>query len=161
MKDEGLREKAIKGLEFCTQHGSMCGSDCDGHYERYTDDGYVIKLVNEYRSKCPYGKCETGCVKTLAKDALELLKEQEPRVLTLDEAAAAQEVWVEAWLSVPKKYVIMVTSLYLTDDCKNFELELLGTDKKAFMLAEAYGHTWRCWSAKPTDDQRKAVKWDE
>jgi hypothetical protein len=72
------REKTVKGLEFCTQHGSMCGNDCNGHYERYTDDGYVIKLVNEYRSKCPYGKCETGCVKTLAKDALELLKEQEP-----------------------------------------------------------------------------------
>lgn len=70
------REKVIKGLEFCTQHGSMCGSDCNGHYERYTDDGYVSKLVNEYRSKCPYGKCETGCVKTLAKDALELLKER-------------------------------------------------------------------------------------
>lgn len=72
------RDKVIEGLEFCTQHGSMCGSDCNGHYERYTDDGYVIKLVNEYRSKCPYGKCETGCVKTLAKDVLELLKEQEP-----------------------------------------------------------------------------------
>lgn len=72
------REKVIKALEFCTQHGSMCGSDCNGYYERYTDDGYVIKLVNEYRSKCPYGKCKTGCVKTLAKDALELIKEQEP-----------------------------------------------------------------------------------
>lgn len=71
------REKVIKGLECCTQHGSMCGSDCDGYYERYINNGYVIKLVNEYRSKCPYGKCETGCVKTLAKDALELLKEQE------------------------------------------------------------------------------------
>ena len=73
------RGKVVRGLEFCTQYGSMCGRDCNGHYEQwYTDDGYVIKLVNEYRSKCPYGKCETGCVKTLAKDALELLKEQEP-----------------------------------------------------------------------------------
>ena len=79
------RERVIKGLEFCTQHGSMCGSDCNGHYERYTDDGYVIKLVNEYRSKCPYGKCKTGCVKTLAKDALELLKEQGPHELTKEE----------------------------------------------------------------------------
>lgn len=74
-------DKVIEGLKFCTQHGPMCGSDCNGHYERYTDDGYVIKLVDEYRSKCPYGKCETGCVKTLAKDALELLKEQEAIVI--------------------------------------------------------------------------------
>lgn len=93
-------------------------------------------------------------------DAINLLKEQEPRVMTLDEAAAAHEVWAEVWLSGPKKYVIVVTVLYLTDDCKNFELELLGTNKKAFMLTEAYGHTWRCWTARPTEDQRLAVKWD-
>ena len=24
-----------------------------------------------------------------------------------------------------------------------------------------YGKTWRCWTAKPTDEQRKAVKWGE
>lgn len=24
-----------------------------------------------------------------------------------------------------------------------------------------YGKTWRCWTAKPTDEQRKAVKWDD
>lgn len=90
----------------------------------------------------------------------ELLKEQEPRVMTLDEAASAQEVWVEAWLSVPKKYVVMVTVLYPTDDCKNFELELLGTSQKAFMLTEEYGHTWRCWTAKPTNERRQAVKYD-
>ncbi len=24
-----------------------------------------------------------------------------------------------------------------------------------------YGKSWRCWSAQPTDEQRKAVKWDE
>ena len=99
-------------------------------------------------------------LETAAWVALKLLKEQEPRVLTLDEAAAAQEVWVEAWLSVPKKYVIMVTILYPTDDCKNFELEMLGIDKKAFMLAEAYGHTWRCWNVKPTEEQRKVTKWE-
>lgn len=84
------REKVIEGLEFCTQHGSMCGSDCNGYYERYTDDGYVIKLVNEYRSKCPYGKRETGCVKTLAKDALELLKEQEPIPAKIHARAGSQ-----------------------------------------------------------------------
>lgn len=142
----------MKGLKCCSGANRVC---------------MYVQTANE----CPYaelieedwygGDSNVECTKALAADALELLKGQEPRVMTLDEAAAAQEVWVEAWLSVPKKYVIMVTSLYLTDDCKNFELELLGIGKKAFMLAEDYGHTWRCWSAKPTDDQRKAVKWDD
>ena len=26
---------------------------------------------------------------------------------------------------------------------------------------DTYGKTWRCWSSKPTDEQRKAVKWDD
>ena len=26
---------------------------------------------------------------------------------------------------------------------------------------DAYGKRWRCWSAKPTDEQREAVAWDE
>ena len=25
--------------------------------------------------------------------------------------------------------------------------------------SDNYGKTWRCWTAKPTDKQRKAVKW--
>lgn len=32
-----------------------------------------------------------------------------------------------------------------------------------FPVAEkgCYGKTWRCWPRKPTDEERKAVKWDE
>ena len=26
---------------------------------------------------------------------------------------------------------------------------------------DSYGKKWRCWSAKPTDEQRQAVKWDD
>lgn len=123
----------------------------------------AIKIINQYDCNFYWTDGEKIPTENLIEAfelAVKALDATEPRVLTLDEAAAAHEVWVEAWLSVPKKYVIMVTSLYLTDDCKNFELELLGTDKKAFMLAEAYGHTWRCWSAKPTDEQREAVPWE-
>lgn len=71
-------EKVIKGLECCTQHGSMCGSDCNGYWG-WTDDSHTgMELLGEYRTKCSYGNCETGCVKTLARDTLVLLKTQEP-----------------------------------------------------------------------------------
>ena len=67
-------EKVIKGLECCTQHGSMCGLDCNGYWG-WTDGSHTgMELFGEYRTKCPYGNCETGCVKTLAKDAITLLK---------------------------------------------------------------------------------------
>lgn len=56
------REKVIKGLEICSEHGSWHGLDCE-HNEAYKD--------------CPYRGCETGCVVTIAKDAIALLKEQE------------------------------------------------------------------------------------
>ena len=91
---------------------------------------------------------------------LALLKEHEPRVLTLNEAAADQEVWTEVKLRGTEHIPLFISILWLTDDVKDFELELMGKSKKAFMLSKEYGKTWRCWSAKPTDEQRKAVKWE-
>lgn len=60
------REKVIKGLEICSEHGSWHGLDCE-HNGAYRD--------------CPYRGCETGCVVTIAKDALALLKEQEAKTV--------------------------------------------------------------------------------
>lgn len=132
------REKVIKGLECCTQHGSMCGSDCNGHYERYTDDGYVIKLVNEYRSECPYGKCETGCVKTLAKDALELVKEQEPVEVIED-----GEVY-EGWMSEDERVKCWKVKCWKCNGCGT--TVYTGNDKPLLVK-----YCWNCG---------KVVKWD-
>lgn len=65
-------EKVIKGLECCTHYGSMCGLHCDG-YAGWTN-GTIVQY-KDHHEECPYFKCETGCAITLAKDALELLKE--------------------------------------------------------------------------------------
>lgn len=62
------REKVIKGLEICSEHGSWHGLNCED---------------NEACKNCPYRRCETGCVVTIAKDALALLKEQEPKPVEL------------------------------------------------------------------------------
>ena len=56
------REKVIKGLEICSEHGSWHGLDCK---------------LNEAYKDCPYRGCETGCIVTIAKDAIALLKEHE------------------------------------------------------------------------------------
>lgn len=57
-------EKVIKGLEICSEHGSWHGLDCE---------------LNEAYKDCPYRGCETGCIVTIAKDAIKLLKEQEAK----------------------------------------------------------------------------------
>ena len=70
------REKVIKGLTVCSEHGLLNGEDCHGHYE-YTDNLADIIKANDYSKQCPYNGCETGCVKTLAKDVFAMLKEQD------------------------------------------------------------------------------------
>lgn len=88
------------------------------------------------------------CVAHLAKDALELLKEQKPRVITIDEFRqySGETMWLET---------------------KNNELQQLTMDGIAIVLMEAEinrwdgcGSYWRCWNKRPTDEQRREVKWD-
>lgn len=64
-------KKVIKGLEICSELGSWHGLNCEDN-EAYKD--------------CPYRGCETGCVVTIAKDAIALLKEQEAEINSLNAA---------------------------------------------------------------------------
>ena len=57
-------KKVIRGLEICSELGSWHGRDCE---------------FNGAYKDCPYRGCETGCVVTIAKDAIALLKEQEAK----------------------------------------------------------------------------------
>lgn len=68
------REKVIKGLEICSELGSWHGLDCE---------------LNKAYKDCPYRGCETGCVVTIAKDAIILLKEQEAIKPTINEDGEA------------------------------------------------------------------------
>ena len=65
------RKKVIRGLEICSELGSWHGLNCEDN-EAYKD--------------CPYCGCETGCIVTIAKDAIALLKEQEAEINSLNAA---------------------------------------------------------------------------
>ena len=42
-----------------------------------------------------------------------------------------------------------------------WELPLASHAKRAFWRHErTFNETWRCWSARPTDEQREAAKWE-
>lgn len=136
--DEKKREKVIRGLEVCNQY-RFFGRDCYG---------------------CPYcGEEFSVCnIQDMLDDALSLLKEQEPRVMTLDETIASCEnpVWLEentlqgsygAWgvvKGVREKY-----------NAVN-----IGGVRFGYWPRAKYNISWRCWSARPTEEQRKAVKWE-
>jgi hypothetical protein len=130
MTDTEKREKVIRGLESCLRL-------CD---------------YNACR-ECPYGD-GTPC--KLLHDALALLREQEPRVMTFEEIKdnMGVPVWVEYadnenWngYGVP------------TSDHKAY-IMIYGANAYCANYAHTHNVAWRAWSARPTEEQRKAVKWD-
>ena len=128
-----LREKVIKGLECCRR--GFCFS-------------------------CPYNDGideSVECKQKWADDALSLLKAQEPRVMTLDEVKAIPydaDIWIET-----EYYVGEISIFAATINTKGVRGVMVYGSHKTYDY-EAYNKLWRCWNARPTDEQREAVKWD-
>lgn len=118
-----------------------------------------------------------GCLRDVVDwidDALVLLKEQEPMVLTLEEVKAigtqnycqiqdenTRLIWSEEGYAL---HAVMPT--YYDFELEDGEEEpiylyYVGTDYFKHYDQNTYGKTWRCWSSRPTDEQRKAVEWDD
>lgn len=128
------RGKVIKGLEIHTKPNSRCVG-------------------------CPYPN-NGMCGDQLYMDALVLLKAQEPRVLILSEINKNSFVWYEN-KTCSRLFPALVA------DCQSitrhkFIVEDVFFDVGTYMPEDVhYGKSWRCWNYKPTDEQRKAVKWDD
>lgn len=130
MTEHEKREKVIKGLECCAECGKC-------------------------KSECPYdGKNNSmyGCTTRLAKDALELLKTQEPRVMTstdFENNPNADEegyipVWVEYnrkngweewWDDQPDEWAVLKTATVTNSGSRRY------------------------WTGKPTKQQMEATPW--
>lgn len=138
------REKVIKGLEMCAADES-CKND-----------------------ECPYYALEAGyCETQMARDALTLIKElmriQEPRVMTLEELEDWDgAVFFEACET--DMYYALIENVDLTAGMDG-EYVLVnvvpGEHYRRIWAGEHYGEIWRCWTARPTEEQREAVKWDD
>lgn len=130
------------------------------------DQETIIKGL-EIERECVSRDCDRDCGKCdLAQDrdwllsvydgALELLKEQEPRVMTRLEIEQSKEhiVWLED---------DQFNSYALVDgiDQRNSWVWLSTVGNMCLQQrrdCENYGKRWRCWTKRPTEDQRKAVK---
>ena len=150
-------EKVIKGLE---QHMK---TECQSGREQLQS---VL---------CPYFQ-DDECIIKLCRDALELLKERHPRVLTLEEmkilSTANGEtlfdcdmtfVWLEAaadgYINITRPIYSFHPEWGVEDD--SFYVCYIGTDVDDRLETCDYNKTWRCWTARPTDEQREAIPWDE
>lgn len=98
-------------------------------------------------------------------EAIDLLKAQEPRVMTLHEIddvinIASKEYkrifWAEVRSKTRKSFGVFQLDI-ASEDC--YEALLLGCSWPACYKRSTYGIRWRCWTSRPTDEQRQAVKW--
>lgn len=102
-------------------------------------------MSGEFCRKCPYeNECKEGLLSGsahLAANALSLLKAQEPRLLTeADFVNADHYGYIPAWAEEKNGDQFW----------KIVRVASLGLEKKRL----------RYWTARPTDAQREAVKWE-
>lgn len=128
------REKVMRGLKAC-------------HVE---EDGCVtLCKVNG----CPYNGSHPHCMTKLHEDALALLKEQEPRVMMKEEIVLCTDwVWCEYTSGYQGWYKI---EEYVTD------YGIIRWEDTTAEIVDDYGFRWRAWTSRPTEEQRKAVPWNE
>lgn len=126
-------QKVIKGLECC-----LGVHDCD----------------IDPKEECPYNGMAL-CAMCLKYDVMELLKEKEPRLLTIEEITGDGECWFEG-INGACGYA----DCYMCNGSKEVEINRISM-RPEYVSWDDFKKKWRCWTSRPTDEQRKAVKWDD
>ena len=104
---------------------------------------------------------DDGELHEMYTDVIALLKAQEPKVMTLEEARAALHndpvVWVEL------RDQMLCGGIHM-DGSRDFTMQngdaLDEIDLDNEDAARVYGKRVRCWTHKPTDEQRYAASWE-
>jgi hypothetical protein len=97
----------------------------------------------------------------MVEDALDTiedaLKAQEPRVMTLEEVKMLDSdyYYLESMRSPGKELREIVGAYGLT--CVTWPSI---TWARQTMGDSGYAKTWRCWTSRPTDEQREATPWE-
>jgi len=94
-------------------------------------------------------------------DALALLKEQEARVLTLEELRNVGQVWENS--APPYLWLDKNRSIYNTISfwCAWRDIYEMIHGRHDKYTDENYGSEWRCWTARPTEQQMRDTKWED
>ena len=140
-----------------TREKVMAGLECLTHV-----DFAVYKSECEKRD-CPYK--DTDCEIAVMKDAYNLLKAQEPRVMTLDEIGNALKM--PLWKETKRAHKDLYIGWVLAYDIQK-GLGITGTrlgmsepsGRVVWYSLDDYGKTWRCWTSRPTDEVRRATPWE-
>lgn len=87
----------------------------------------------------------------------ELELEKATKLMTLEEIYAYKSVnvWIEFNAMLPRMRLVKIVPLGY-DACMVY----LHDSNPTIFSTKQYGTEWRCWTSRPTDEQRKAVKWN-
>ena len=134
------REKVIRGLECCATN-RLRREDCEA-------------------MNCTYLDLEgRGCIHQLIRDAIALLKAQEPRVMTYDELATFDGAFLIESSAISSQ---LDWVFFFDTDTKSDAIWVEGFDGERYVVyREDYGTYTRCWTSRPDRATREAVKWDE
>jgi len=131
------REKVIRGLEACVSNQ------------------YLMQCTS-----CPYHTDKARCVTTLMRDALALLKEQEARVMTLEEirSGAVEVAWLE---DADKPNVIPGIWFRLSNEGGDEAVDIHVMDGFVGARLAVYGKKWRAWTSRPSEQQMRDTPWED
>lgn len=95
-------------------------------------------------------------------------KTQEPRVLTLKEVDALEDsalVYIECAYPVDgQRKTVIKPAIYQANNSSpeedGYYCIVSAWAQSGFYSVDGYGIDWRCWTSRPTDAQREAVKWE-
>ena len=85
--------------------------------------------------------------------AAALLKEQEPRVMTLEEIHGRMHVWLEY---IEKNEVVLAIG---GDSCGGAKCFITEYDENVALKDRQYNMRWRAWTQRPTRAQMEAIPW--
>ena len=114
---------------------------------------------------CPY-HAPGNCSEPLCADALSLIRQQQERIKEMEAAQTARVMTPEEVAAVPDGSVIW-EEIKSTGICeamiRDSNIFVNGPDFLALddvLDCDDYLKNYRCWTQRPTDEQREAVKWE-
>lgn len=142
-------EEIKKGLECCTpvwtgDHWKSCNSNC-----------LYIGLADSCRGQLMY-----DALAYIQQLESKLAEYEKPLVPLPEEHIYNDPVWLEVKAENDIPRIVDVIPSF-ANPAERAEIAFIGQDRRAHLPYSHYGSSWRCWSRKPTDAERKAAKWDE
>lgn len=98
------------------------------------------------------------------QDALALLKAEEPRVMTLDlppEEWQDKVIWLEikGGKPIPCLFRKCCDRMMFGRYERIMSFNAIGSSKEGGYFLRNYGVNWRCWTRKPSAEEREAATW--